>query len=323
MYRGSALSRRLREREKEKEDDVRDRRQEKRELEELRRKLIEEGHPDPESEAQKRLNSCDNNRDRDKIVNNKVGELSDGDIKVKGKKADDENSLSGLSENTSRSEMHVKSFTFTGINKMGHGPKQPANPILISPSGENSNPGSNGEKRKKFSVQDVFNSNDDDDNSSRIKKRKLPQLTDDNTDSNQSLLSGTNKSAASLNVGENGAKINLSTEEKKKQVKSLIEKIPTTKDDLFQYTIDWTLVDQNLMEKRIRPWVNKKITEYIGEEEQALLDFICTKLQTKTSAQGILDEVAMVLDDEAEVFVVKMWRLLIYEIEAKKIGLGK
>lgn len=30
-----------------------------------------------------------------------------------------------------------------------------------------------------------------------------------------------------------------------------------------------------------------------------------------------------VLDDEAEVFVVKMWRLLIYETEAKKIGLVK
>lgn len=30
-----------------------------------------------------------------------------------------------------------------------------------------------------------------------------------------------------------------------------------------------------------------------------------------------------VLDEEAEVFVVKMWRLLIYETEAKKLGLVK
>lgn len=30
-----------------------------------------------------------------------------------------------------------------------------------------------------------------------------------------------------------------------------------------------------------------------------------------------------VLDEEAEVFVVKMWRLLIYEVEAKKMGLVK
>jgi hypothetical protein len=30
-----------------------------------------------------------------------------------------------------------------------------------------------------------------------------------------------------------------------------------------------------------------------------------------------------VLDEEAEVFVVKMWRLLVYETEAKKRGLVK
>jgi RNA-binding protein 25 len=77
------------------------------------------------------------------------------------------------------------------------------------------------------------------------------------------------------------------------------------------------------MEKRIRPWINKKITEYIGEEEVALLDFICTKLNAKCNAHSILKDVAMVLDEEAEVFVMKMWRLLIYEIEMKKSGLAK
>jgi RNA-binding protein 25 len=32
------------------------------------------------------------------------------------------------------------------------------------------------------------------------------------------------------------------------------------------------------MEKRIKPWVNKKIIEYIGEEEQTLVEFICQKV---------------------------------------------
>ena len=30
-----------------------------------------------------------------------------------------------------------------------------------------------------------------------------------------------------------------------------------------------------------------------------------------------------VLDEEAEVFVVKLWRLLIYETEAKHLGIAK
>ena len=51
--RGSALERRLRERQKEKEADARDRAKEKEEMEEIRRKLLDEGHPDPEAEMAK------------------------------------------------------------------------------------------------------------------------------------------------------------------------------------------------------------------------------------------------------------------------------
>lgn len=35
---------------------------------------------------------------------------------------------------------------------------------------------------------------------------------------------------------------------------------------------------QTLMERRIRPWINKKIIEYIGEEEATLVDFVCSKV---------------------------------------------
>lgn len=38
-------------------------------------------------------------------------------------------------------------------------------------------------------------------------------------------------------------------------------------------------LSQTLMEKRIRPWINKKIVEYIGEEEATLVDFVCSKVK--------------------------------------------
>jgi RNA-binding protein 25 len=53
LYRGSCLNRRLKEREKEREADARDRQREKEELEEIKRKLLDEGHPDPEAELMK------------------------------------------------------------------------------------------------------------------------------------------------------------------------------------------------------------------------------------------------------------------------------
>ena len=48
------------------------------------------------------------------------------------------------------------------------------------------------------------------------------------------------------------------------------------------------------MERRIKPWVNKKIVEYIGEEEPTLTDFICQKVMARTSAETILNDVSMV-----------------------------
>ena len=51
---------------------------------------------------------------------------------------------------------------------------------------------------------------------------------------------------------------------------------------------------QTLMDRRIRPWVNKKIVEYIGEEEPTLSDFICQKVMGHCLPHTILSDIAMV-----------------------------
>lgn len=85
-----------------------------------------------------------------------------------------------------------------------------------------------------------------------------------------------------------------SQEEKRRHIKSIIDKIPTGKSDLFNYKLDWNEIDNPLMEKKIRPWINKKIIEYIGEPEPTLVDFICSKVLAGSTPQGILDDVQMV-----------------------------
>ena len=77
-------------------------------------------------------------------------------------------------------------------------------------------------KRKKLTVGDVFNQ-DDEDSSSGAKKRKLVPLDyDDDKD------------------GKKGA----TAEEKRLKIKQLIESIPTAKEELFAYSLDWNIVDQ-------------------------------------------------------------------------------
>ena len=64
LFRSTALNRRLRDREKEKEIDERDRLKEKEELDEILQRLREEGNPDPEAEVAKIVKEFEENMNK-------------------------------------------------------------------------------------------------------------------------------------------------------------------------------------------------------------------------------------------------------------------
>ncbi|KAM9355187.1 RNA-binding protein 25b [Pholidichthys leucotaenia] len=369
-YRGSALQKRLRDREKEMEADERDRKREKEELEEIRQRLLDEGHPDPdaelrrmeEEEEEERLRQPpiiqepepeeererhrssrdhrDRRQDQDRGESRSRPVHSDDEVEEGEEEEDYENDEDNL-ESKPCLKPTMRPITAAPSVSSASGNASPNTPGDESPCGiiiphENSPPealpqdenrpkiglslklgatGSpsqpNAGKRKKLPVDSVFDKFDDEETDEQPRKRKLVPL---DYDDDKSL--GVDGAGLSSIKGGN-------TEEKRKHIKSLIEKIPTGKPELFSYPLDWAMVDTTLMERRVRPWINKKIIEYIGEEEPTLVDFVCSKVMAHSTPQSILDDVAMVLDEEAEVFIVKMWRLLIYETEAKKIGLAK
>ncbi|MBN3298822.1 RBM25 protein, partial [Amia calva] len=349
-YRGSALQKRLRDREKEMEADERDRKREKEELEEIRQRLLAEGHPDPDAELQRMEQEAERRRQppmkqepesEEEVEEEKPPkeerrediepEPQSEDEVEEGEEEEEEDdepleskpclkpTLRPISSAPSVSSGSCNASPNTpgdespcGIiipheNSPEAAPQEELRPkiglsLKLGSSTSPSQP--NAGKRKKLAVDSVFNKFDDEESDEIPRKRKL----------------------VPLDYGEDekgSTKGNVNTEEKRKHIKSLIEKIPTAKPELFSYPLDWSIVDTTLMERRIRPWINKKIIEYIGEEEATLVDFVCSKVMAHSTPQGILDDVAMVLDEEAEVFIVKMWRLLIYETEAKKIGLVK
>lgn len=51
---------------------------------------------------------------------------------------------------------------------------------------------------------------------------------------------------------------------------------------------------QTLMEKRMKPWINKKMVELIGEEEPALAEFLCQKVLSRADPALITKEIAAV-----------------------------
>ncbi|XP_028677345.1 RNA-binding protein 25b isoform X2 [Erpetoichthys calabaricus] len=352
-YRGSALQKRLRDREKEMEADERDRKREKEELEEIRQRLLAEGHPDPDAELQRMEQEAERRRqppikqepeseeeaeeektqvqqkeERKEVVDQEPDSEDDVDEQEEEEEEEEEPqeqkpclkptlrpissapSVSSASGNASPNTPGDESpcgIIIPHENSPGTHLQEEHRPkigLTLKLGSSNSPSQPSGGKRKKLAVDSVFNKFDDEESDEVPRKRKLVPLDYEDED-------------------KGGAKGNVNTEEKRKHIKSLIEKIPTAKPELFSYPLDWSIVDSTLMERRIRPWINKKIIEYIGEEEATLVDFVCSKVMAHSTPQGILDDVAMVLDEEAEVFIVKMWRLLIYETEAKKIGLVK
>ena len=56
------------------------------------------------------------------------------------------------------------------------------------------------------------------------------------------------------------------------EMRRLIQQVPTDKEKAFAYDIEWDAVhEHNITEKKLRHWVKKKVTEYLGAEEQGMV----------------------------------------------------
>jgi len=306
FYKGRELTRRQSDRERERTKDDEDRRKETEEMEALKAQIYADpSNKDPGAEFQRQLQE----RERQYVSHGNVQreapkeaeeepeitEIHEPEVKESYRSPEDDddhyddNGADGGDYEPMQSPEIVQDEPVPAPE-----PVPEAVPAPVPPAKQSSM-----SKRRKLPVADIFNQEEEDTATHPKKKLKsgLPPITTDRKKEESS-----SKSA----------------DDKRKHIKSLIEKIPTDKAALFAFDIDWDLVDNQLMEKRIRPWVNKKIAEYIGEPEPTLTDFICSKVLAGSTPKAILEDVQMVLDEEAEVFVVKMWRLLIYEIENKK-----
>jgi len=78
--------------------------------------------------------------------------------------------------------------------------------------------------------------------------------------------------------------------------------------------IDYEALEVNtVIERVVRPWVAKKIKEYLGVEEEAMIRLVLNHITNKLSAAALFDKVAPILDDLAESFVLKLWQVVLFE----------
>ncbi len=106
-------------------------------------------------------------------------------------------------------------------------------------------------------------------------------------------------------------------------IKSIADAIPTTKQGVFKEPVDWGALDRagDRMLSTLGSWVGKKVAELLGEEEPSLTEFVVGKLKEHTGAEDMLQELKEVLDEEAEGFVLRLYRTVLYETKKAAAGL--
>jgi len=105
------------------------------------------------------------------------------------------------------------------------------------------------------------------------------------------------------------------------RIRALLRQIPTSKALLFDYEIDWKIYEnfKTRLEASISRWIGDKVKELLGQEERSMTDFIIDKLSNHTPAKVMYEELLPVLDEDTEVFILKLYRLVIFEVEKLKL----
>lgn len=114
----------------------------------------------------------------------------------------------------------------------------------------------------------------------------------------------------------------LSQEERDEAIRQLAQEIPSDRDGLWAWQVKWDFVDEAVVTEKLRPFVEKKIVEYLGVQEQMLVEVVEDHIRKRGSPQELLEQLDGALDEEAEALVKKLWRMMIFFSESEKRGLS-
>ncbi|KAA6414422.1 MAG: U1 snRNP-associated protein usp107 [Lasallia pustulata] len=114
----------------------------------------------------------------------------------------------------------------------------------------------------------------------------------------------------------------LSDEERALAVRQLAADIPSDREGLWKWPVRWEFVDETVLGEQLRPFVEKKIVEYLGVQEQMLVEVVEEHVRKRGGPTELVEQLEGALDEEAEVLVKKLWRMIIFFSESEKRGLS-
>ncbi|KAJ3125609.1 hypothetical protein HK100_010726, partial [Physocladia obscura] len=114
----------------------------------------------------------------------------------------------------------------------------------------------------------------------------------------------------------------MTMEERKKAIEELVGSLPTGLEDICGWEVKWDFLEGGggVVANKIKAFVVKKVVEILNEDNPDITEFVMSSIAKRKSAGYILDELTGPLDEDAEVFVKKLWRMVMYESESRARG---
>jgi hypothetical protein len=89
----------------------------------------------------------------------------------------------------------------------------------------------------------------------------------------------------------------LTDEERAQAARQLAAEIPTDKEGLWKWEVKWEFVDETILSDQLKPFVEKKIVEYLGVQEQMLVDVVEEHVRKHAPPQELVEQLAEVSID--------------------------
>lgn len=82
----------------------------------------------------------------------------------------------------------------------------------------------------------------------------------------------------------------LTEEERAQAARQLAAEIPADKDGLWKWEVKWEFVDESVLSDQLKPFVEKKIVEYLGVQEQMLVDVVEEHVRKRGHPQELVEQ---------------------------------
>ena len=88
----------------------------------------------------------------------------------------------------------------------------------------------------------------------------------------------------------NSAAANVTDEERQAAARSLAQEIPTDRAGLWAWDVQWDFVGEDVIDEKLRPFVEKRVVEALGVLEGTVVDVVVSGLREKSRPEGLVEE---------------------------------